>query len=159
MCSQPLKSTPIKFPKPRRNPLVYKKSYPIGSTLLTRAVCLGNILPVTGTWQSGQLHQTVNLTRDALQRFESFRAHHIREESPSWQELTRIFFVYGVLELKVISLTSGERIRSGFGERNLLKQQFAHYGWLQNRPSARISRFSRRRQITKLLTFSYYFRL
>ena len=87
---------------------------------MTIAFSLGNILPVTGTWQSGQLHQTVNLTRDALQRFESFRAHHIRKESPSWQELARIFFVCGVIELEAISLTSGERIRSSFGGRNFL---------------------------------------
>ena len=31
------------------------------------------------------------------------------------------FFVYGVFELKAISLTSGERIRAGFDERNLLR--------------------------------------
>lgn len=98
-----------------------KKYCLIREIVLTTVFSLGNILPVTGTWQSGQLHQTVNLTRDALQRFESFRAHHIRKKSPSWQELTRIFFVYGVFELKAISLTSGERIRSSFGERNFLK--------------------------------------
>ena len=89
--------------------------------ILTVELTLCNILHVTGTWQSGQLHQTVNLTRDALQRFESFRAHHIRKESPSWQKLARIFFVYGVIKFEAISLTTGERIRSGFGERNFLE--------------------------------------
>ena len=47
--------------------------------LLTKLGEMAIILPVTGTWQSGQLHQTVNLTRDALQRFESFRAHQLQK--------------------------------------------------------------------------------
>ena len=69
----------------------------LAGILLTAELTLCNIFHVTGTWQSGQLHQTVNLTRDALQRFESFRAHHIREESPSWQELARIFLFVAYL--------------------------------------------------------------
>ena len=54
--------------------------------ILSSALCLGR-------WQSGQLHETVNLAALGLHRFESYPAHQINIKRNVFTKLTKSYII------------------------------------------------------------------